>query len=282
MATVKKIQENVSRGMASLTSLVKVALQSRQVEPIGRCGGSVIVMGNGPSLRDAIDNHRAALERHDLVSVNFAPVTPEFFELRPEMHVIADPAFFDENQNDNFKRMWEALHRVDWAMTLFVPVAQRRSRLVSGLPGNIKIKCFNMTAAEGWNWLERRLYTSGLAMPRPRNVLIPAIMCAIRQGYDRIGVVGADHSWSRTLWVDDDNCVVTVQPHFYKDNKAEEARVKSVYQNIHLHQIYESFSIAFKSYFKVLDYAKWRGVEIVNLTPGSFIDAFDRGQLSEF
>ena len=123
------------------------------------------------------------------------------------------------------------------------------------------------------------LYGRGLAMPRPRNVLVPSLMTAIREGYSRILLTGADHSWSKTLWVTDNNRVVSVQPHFYRDNEKERDRVESLYKDIHLHQIYESFSIAFRSYFAVKDYADSCGVEILNATPGSFIDAFPRTQL---
>ncbi len=50
----------------------------------------------------------------------------------------------------------------------------------------------------------------------PRNVLIPAIMSAMREGFRRIVLIGADHNWARTLWVTDRNKVVSVQPHFIR------------------------------------------------------------------
>ena len=119
-------------------------------------------------------------------------------------------------------------------------------------------------------------------MPRPRNVLIPSIMLAIRSGYKRIGIAGADHSWSRSLSVTEDNEVVSVQPHFYAEDSREEDRVRHEYRGIRLHSIMESFAVAFRSYHVIADYARSKGVEIWNLTPGSFIDAFPRQDLSEF
>ena len=50
-----------------------------------------------------------------------------------------------------------------------------------------------MIAAEGFPSVSRILFDRGLAMPRPRNVLIPSIMAGIRLGYRRIVIVGADH-----------------------------------------------------------------------------------------
>lgn len=277
MTTLDRIKSAVAECAASFASLLKVVLLSRRPSPGGDGKGkTVIVMGNGPSLRETIDNQGDVLGRYDLLSVNFAPLTPDFFELRPVMHVLADGLFFEHDMKGNVREMWSALASVGWKMTLYVPAQKKRCGVLGMLPANIKIKYFNLTPASGWKWLTGLLYGSGLAMPRPRNVLVPSVMSAIREGYGRIVLVGADHSWSRSLWVADNNRVVTVQPHFYKDNEKERERVESLYAGIRLHQIYESFSIAFRSYFAVGDYAAARGVEIINATPGSFIDAFPR------
>lgn len=266
----------------SVASLVKVAVMSgRPSASSAAKDDTLIVMGNGPSLRDSIDDYAGVLESHPLLSVNFAPLTPEFFTLRPEIHVLADDVFFNPSANGNVDDMWERLGKVDWKITLYVPVAQRKFMEIQNLPPNVIIKYFNLTPATGWRWLAHRLYKLGLAMPRPRNVLIPAVMCAIREGFKRIVLIGADHSWSKTLWVTDENLVVSVQPHFYKDNEKERERVESLYKGIRLHQIYESFAIAFRSYFAVKEYAGSQGVEILNATPGSFIDAFPRISLPE-
>lgn len=280
MGKVDKIKRALGVFADSAASALKVMLMSGKPSAASsEKKGTLIVMGNGPSLRDAIDNHRDALESHDLLSVNFAPLTQDFFSLKPKMHLLADGLFFQTEKQGNVEEMWSALRRVDWNMMLYVPVKQRKSKDLMDLPESVEVKYFNLTPASGWKWLMKFLYGRGLAMPRPRNVLVPSLMTAIREGYSRILLTGADHSWSKTLWVTDNNRVVSVQPHFYRDNEKERDRVESLYKDIHLHQIYESFSIAFRSYFAVKDYADSRGVEILNATPGSFIDAFPRTQL---
>lgn len=280
MGKVDKIKRALGVFADSAASVLKVVLMSGKPSAASsEKKGTLIVMGNGPSLRDAIDNHRDVLLNHDLLSVNFAPLTQDFFSLKPKMHLLADGLFFQTEKQGNVEEMWSALRRVDWNMTLYVPVKQRKSKDLMDLPESVEVKYFNLTPASGWKWLMKFLYGRGLAMPRPRNVLVPSLMTAIREGYSSILLTGADHSWSKTLWVTDNNRVVSVQPHFYRDNEKERDRVESLYKDIHLHQIYESFSIAFRSYFAVKDYADSRGVEILNATPGSFIDAFPRTQL---
>ncbi|MEZ3532060.1 MAG: hypothetical protein K1V90_03185 [Muribaculaceae bacterium] len=277
---IEKIQNFAGTLAASAASLIKVALMSKGVSPQSSAGEgrSVVVMGNGPSLRKTIDEDGEWLCSHDLMAVNFAANTPDFFKLRPRFYVMADGHFFSGNATDpNVARLWGELGKVSWKMSLWVPSKCRHlaKALVIG-NSNIELKTFNLTPVEGAGWLKRVLLDSGLGMPRPRNVMIPAIMVAMREGYKKIYLCGADHTWTQTLSVDDENFVVSVQPHFYKDNDDEHKRVRAAYAGLHLHDVLGSMSIAFRSYWELADYARKRGVEIVNATPGSMIDAFPR------
>ena len=75
--------------------------------------------------------------------------------------------------------------------------------------------------------------------------------------------------------------MVSVQPHFYKDDDAELKRAEEIFKNVHIADVYENYAIAFRSYFNVKDWAERRGIEILNATPGSFIDAFKRVSLAD-
>lgn len=278
----EKLSKSIRNSVISpAASLLKVALRSRRPSPAyrGVRERPVIVMGNGPSLRSFIEAGEEIRRGFDLLSVNFAANAPEFFNLRPDIYILADPHFFNGITKDaNVARLWENLRNVNWPMTLWLPADKRgiTSALRMNLPQNIKVKWYNLTPAEGKGAIVRAIINRGLGMPRPRNVLIPAIITAIREGYKRIFLVGADHTWSQSLWVDDKNRVVSVQPHFYKDNEKEQERVASEYAGYHLHDILKSLTIAFKSYFNIADFADYKGVQIFNATPGSFIDAFPR------
>lgn len=249
--------------------------------PRDKAAGTAIVMGNGPSLRDAIEKHKDVLMRYPRLAVNLSALTPDFHDLKPQYYILADIAFFAKEKSGKVPQLWEALREVDWEMTLFLPAMARKMEEAGRLPANITVKYYNLTPAEGFDAIMHPLYDSGLAMPRPRNVLIPSIMNLMREGFSRIVLIGADHNWSRTLWVTDRNCVVSVQPHFYKDDDAELRRAEEIFKNVRIHEVYENYAIAFKSYFNVKRYADRRGVEILNATPGSFIDAFPRISLAD-
>lgn len=272
------------KAIDAAAAYLKVLLLSRRPSPKGGPKqGAIVVMGNGPSLRQTIDNRREWLMSHSRLAVNFAANAPEFFGLRPDYYVLADPHFFRGAGTDpNVASLWRHISAADWPMTLYIPVKEGRklpvmlAALGVELPENITIKRFNLTPGDGATAPLRLLYSAGLAMPRPRNVLIPSIMTAMREGFRKIYLCGADHTWTRTLEVDEDNHVVSVQPHFYKDSGSELKRVSTEYKGLRLCDVLGSMTIAFRSYFDIRSYAQKKGVEIVNSTPGSFIDAFPR------
>lgn len=278
---MSKISDRMANMFATFKGMTKVILLSRPVKYMTEAapGSSLIIMGNGPSLAAAIAECRDVLETHPLMAVNFAANTEEFLELKPRYYVMADPVFFGDG-NDNVARLWRRLSEyVKWEMTLFVPYdSMKKAR---ALCPDCDIRPFNFVGVEGFDAVRHMFYRRRLGMPRPRNVLIPAIMIGLWLGFKEIYLTGADHSWTKTLDVSDDNEVISIQPHFYADNDSEHKRVASVYKNVRLHDVLLSFHIAFKAYFDIQKFAADIGARIYNATPGSFIDAFRRRKLSD-
>lgn len=277
---VDKISRFISDLLLSLKSLIKIVLLSRK-DTITRANDNndkIIVMGNGPSLTNTINNDFYALSTNPTLAVNFAANAPEFKKLRPRYYLIADPHFYSSCDNPAVNRLTQNLSSVNWEMTLFLPVKARHSALAH-CNENIKIEYFNPIGIEGFNWLENFAFSHGWGMPRPRNVLIPAIMIGARLGYKQIFIAGADHSWMRTISVNDNNEVVSIQPHFYKDDESEQQRINIEYLKHPLHKIIHSFYIAFSAYHTIQRYATSCGIKIYNSTPESFIDAFPRAPL---
>lgn len=264
----------------SIKSIAKVASQSRKctVCPIPDAD-RIIIMGNGPSLNGTIEANSDILRKLPTMAVNFAANAPVVREIKPRFYVLADPYFFSNAEDSNLKRLWSELESIDWPCTLYVPASMRKKACKAIRSQMVSVEGFNAVGADGFEGLNHFLFRHGLAMPRPRNVLIPSIMLAIHAGFRTIDIVGADHSWMKTLSVAEDNEVVSIQEHFYSDNAEEKARVRHEYRGYNLYQIVESFAVAFKSYIDIRAYADKRGVKIYNCTPGSFIDAFPRRKL---
>ena len=275
--------DNLSRTaekiLQTVGSMVKIALLSRRSSVKTHAVGDegIVVLGNGPSLKRTVAESSGFLECKKKLAVNFAVNTPLFFELKPEYYVLADPHFFTAG-NEAVDKLWRTFAELtDWDMVLFVP-AKAKLPFPGVLEKNphITMERYNLTPVEGCKRFCHFAYRRGWGMPRPRNVLIPSIMLALGMGFRTVYVAGADHSWMKTLSVDDQNRVVSIQPHFYKDSEKENTRVAAEYSNYPLYKIVYSFYVAFKAYFDIRDYAARIGATIYNITPGSFIDAFPR------
>lgn len=271
----------LSDAVATAASAVKIILQSRKARRAlpADPGRSIAILGNGPSLRQTIDSYPTWLSSVSRMAVNFASTSSDFRILRPDYYIMIDPVFFPApgaapTLADD---AWEAIRHADWKMTLFVPSSRLDdARRLLGDSSTVGLRPVNITPVEGWRWFTHRAFDAGLGMPRPRNVLIAAVMAAIGEGFGKIYLAGADHSWTRTLAVDSDNNVCNTVAHFYEEKRVEQetTRIVEAYRGIHLHNVLESLMIAFRSYFHIKAYAAARGVEIINITPGSFIDAF--------
>ena len=242
--------------LATIKSCVKqVVEKSAKINPANSATNQLIILGNGPSLRTNLNNDLDLLRSADTLAVNFAANTPEFSEIQPTYYLLADPHFFDKAGEDpNVGRLIENLNSITFPMTLFVPAGARKADSYFH-NHNLTVKHFSFTAVEGYTWFENAMMNSHRGMPRPRNVLIPSIMVGIWLGYKEIYLLGADHSWLKTLSVNDRNEVVSIQPHFYKEDSREQQRVNEVYVNRQLHEVLESMMIAFKSYHRIREYA---------------------------
>lgn len=265
----------------SVKAVAKMLIQSR---PVKRCADratapEIIVLANGPSLNQTIAEHADRLAATPTLAVNFMANAPQFKQLKPRYYVLADPHFFVGLEHDNVKSLWDNIAAVNWPMTLFVPRTRLKIARKLLADSTVRVATYNFVGIEGFAWLERLAFKHGWAMPRPRNVLIPALMAAISAGYTKIYVTGADHSWMETIRVTDDNRVVSIQPHFYTDSKAEQLRSATEYRGYRLHQIIESFRVAFESYHHLQRYATAVSITIINATPNSYIDAFPRATL---
>lgn len=239
----------------------------------------LVILGNGPSLRRNLEEDMEFLCRVDTMAVNFFANSPEFGIVKPTYYVLADPHFFDKAETDpNVARLIASINAIDFPMVLLIPAKARGKAALFTNP-KLKVLTFNFVAVEGFRWFENLMFSLKKGMPRPRNVLIPSIMAGIWLGYGRIYLLGADHSWLSTLSVNDRNEVVSIQPHFYKEDEKEQTRIRQEYVRHPLHEVLESMMIAFRSYHRIGSYAASRGIAVLNATPGSMIDAFPRASL---
>lgn len=280
MGKLDRLQEWGSQLEQTLLSLVKIPLFSRRADRLPEAKESeLVILANGPSLSSTVTANRDFLKGKELMAVNLFATSPLYTELRPELYIIADPLFWlvDEKREAVFGSL---AAKTDWELDLFVParaLSDSKWRPMVEKNRNIKVHIYNTTPVEGFRSFQRQIYRKGLGMPRPHNVLIPAISTALRMDFKKIYLAGADHSWLPEITVTDDNEVLMHQKHFYdRDSSKADTVKKENLDSARLHTILYHMHVAFKAYFVLRDYAEWMGKEIINITPGSYIDAFKR------
>ncbi len=285
MSKLDKIVSWCGNMEQSLLSLVKVILLSRKPSPLpGNLKNSdeLVILANGPSLNATVSGHREFLENKTLLAVNFSACSPMFTDLKPEIYLIADPLFWlvPEKMNSLFGSLAK---NTGWPLHLFMPVralCEKEWQNIIKTNPNIQIHLYNTTPVEGFKRWANFLYRKGLGVPRPHNVLIPSIATGLRLPFRRIYLAGADHSWLPEINVTENNQVLMHQKHFYDNSSSKADTVKQEDLNpARLHTILYHMHVAFKAYFTLLDYARTLDKEIINITPGSFIDAFPRLKL---
>lgn len=253
----------------------------------------VIVLGNGPSLGQLIED-KAFLNRIkslDVVGVNAFCDYTCFEEIKPRYYVLVAPEFWEDEVKEVYIGFRNSIFsnlakKVSWEFYLFIPWSARKKvfwQQILSVNPNIRIVYFNVIPFEGSDSFKHFCFNKLLGLPRLHNVIGPSIMNMIWLNYTKIYLVGVEHSWLPQIVVDDQNIAYVGQPHFYdKDAAPQQMNGVGGVGHRKLHEIIHKFYLTFRGYFEVQAYAKTKQVEIVNMTPGSFIDAFPRQKIDTF
>ena len=112
-------------------------------------------------------------------------------------------------------------------------------------------------------------------MPPPQNVLIGALMAAIHCGFKRIYILGADHSWHQDIRIKDDNSLEITDRHFYDTSgKNLKKHHGESLEEVGIADFFLELTRTFRSHQMIEAYARSKGVEIINASSLSFIDAY--------
>lgn len=267
----------------TLFSLLRILLFSRlrlALPPREAKGRELIILGNGPSFKELIEEHRDFWTNRSCLMVNFSGCSDWFEVVRPRYYLVADPLFWEDAEK--CERLFGALaEKCSWPMALFMPVKafklRRWQELVADNP-HLTIYPHNTVPVEGCTSFTHYAYAKGWGVPRPHNVLIPSIAVGVRMGFEQIYLAGAEHSWVHDVGISEENRVVMNFRHFYDQGKPD-AREMAQYAEVPFYQFLYHQYVVFRAYFQLRDFAGVMKCRIRNITPGSFIDAFERQKL---
>lgn len=234
----------------------------------------LVILANGPSLKEEIAN--IDFKGKDISVLNDFYKSPWYKTLKPNYYVLADPMFF---LNEDF--FMSFIKDINWDMYLYVPYYywNKMDILKKMNHSYIKVIPYHSENYNGFMCLKNLLYKEGLSMPKVQNVLVASIFTGLNMGYKYIYLYGVDHSWTKTLGVNNNNEVCAVDSHFYDTDKPSFSpywKNPATREQYKMHELLRDFAYMFESYHELRCYADSLGSKIVNMTKNSFIDAFER------
>ncbi|MBO0930733.1 hypothetical protein [Fibrella aquatilis] len=285
---VNAVSEQVTTFINTLASLLKILIKSRfSVEIPAPQRPVCAILGNGPSLRQSLENDLAFIQQAELYCVNNFASSPEYALLQPANYALLDPAFFLYNEQNSGRKDVEKTIRclvnlTTWPMNLFVPQSARGCYLVKQLAGKhatVRVIFYNYTVVRGYAWFRHIVFRKGWGMPQSQNILAASLYLAITRRFTDIYLFGADHSWHEEIRVSDTNELLMKQEHFY--DKPGDATHVAVYDVVkketsRMSAQFASLSKAFFSYEILRDYAQFMHVRVLNASAKSYVDAFTR------
>ncbi len=268
-------------------------LKSNKKERQKNQNKKLIVVVNGPSFRKSLEKYSEIIKQTPILTVNLFCCYDFFEALKPKHYLLLAPQFFKEDKDlselyiKNNEDLFSSLAtKTSWEMNLYVPIKFKKSKNLKELKiknKKLKIQYFNSTPIEGLKNVSNFFFSQRLGMPRPHNVLIPSLMVAISNGFKKIAIIGADHSWLSEVSVSNKNEALVNQKHFYDESTSKSEQMNDYIKRPRkLHEVLHKFFLAFKGYWEIKDFAQNKKVQIVNSSETSMIDAFDRKSLDAF
>jgi len=250
----------------------------------------IFILGNGPSLKNNLKNNLDILKRKNTFCLNDFCMSDSFNSIKPNYYILLDPVYFrQKNISLTFlalqKNIFNALlEKVSWKMILFIPIITDMHdhwNTLSQQNKNIDIRFINTCSAKGFNKIIFYLYEKNYSMPASQNVLLGAIFLSLNMGYEKIYLLGADHSWTKDLCVNDKNQLYIIDKHFYGEKQTLFYKGNKSKEIWKMHEILSAWSRTFEGYFQLEEYSKYINKRIYNLTPNSYIDAFEKIKYEE-
>lgn len=279
------ITGTVKNAFWSFISLVQIARNYSKVNsifyniPIKK---SLLVLGNGPSLnlKEVVDFQ--LLSDGDILVVNDFAYIEEFFRLKPKYYVLYDDYYFDsENVSEGSKLSLlysEIFHRVDWPMYLIIPNIRVDfiEHFHQNWSGSIDIVGLNCVPFKGFDFLRSFMLRRNLTIFPIRNVIVAGLFIGINTHYKKIFLFGVDHDIISDLTVDEDNKVRLKVRHFYSGKTKAEIWKDAKGVDYTMSKALQDILVMFRGYEAVYKYSILHHVQIINMNPKSFIDAFPK------
>lgn len=247
----------------------------------------IYVLANGPSLKkllEDIEGNGGKYMDAEFFVINDFVHDSHFTLIKPKYCVMSDPLFFvDTLYSERGNNAMNALaEKVSWQMILFVPFLHNESTYLDPVRRNpnIKIVAFHFIPYSGLESLRFYFYKRGLGNGEFGTVVLNALYIALILGYKTLYVYGIDHTFFNNIVVNNENVLCFKDKHFYE----EETELRPMichYPGMNnkpytMAQFIDEKASIFKGHLIMEKFAKAICATIINCTPNSLVDAYER------
>ena len=252
---------------------------------------SLCILGNGPSLK----KDKLTLKQHDdktdFCCVNHFAEDDIYVVLRPKYYFFADEYFFIDDVHPKWVEKREKTFKkindeTTWKMQIFIPCTADILVLQKFITNKfISINKLNLQSVNhnSKNILGKYLFNTGRFGPMFHNVIPYCMYVFMFANYKNIYLYGADMSFHKDIEVDQKtNELLFTSKHFNEPDTKEVLR-KNPYlvEKWSMSEILYSSYLVFKSHETIKDYADLKGINIINSSSHSLIDAYKRENSEE-
>ncbi|MEG2587496.1 MAG: hypothetical protein RSA05_05205 [Cetobacterium sp.] len=245
--------------------------------------GNIHILGNGPSSLKTFYNR---YKKGDKVIVcNFFLKNEHFFKIKPKYYIIIDPYFYEYKNNQKLDEFYNKLNKIDWDINLIL-LGHLEKEMKSRLPiTNSKIKILRLKYAplEIMNKYVYKLYKFNLATPKFQNVIVSSIYISLNLGFKNLFLHGVESNSVNNFKIDKDNNILLQEEHSYgksiinlTDENGDMPKYLGLFRKGEFYKRLKCEVDMFYNYYLLEKYSKHLKSQIINYTPFSYIDAFEK------
>ena len=248
-----------------------------------------LIWVNGPSFnldKEYIEKE-SLHKKNDLICVNYAALSDDFFNLKPNIYAFADPLFWREDLTKKHllknQDLFNRLEQITWQVTFLIP--QEGYEIIKKRVGLRKNHHFILIPDNRYHFINQSTYLTlldkNIVTPVFGNVLILAIYFSIMANYQEISIFGADFDVFKSLQTDQDtNEVYSGGLHYYDQKFRSETQKYRNKKPKMMHIRLEQARNAFYQIYILSKFAKKRGVFLFNKSSYSILDSIQRQSIN--
>lgn len=252
----------------------------KRLTPKYRKHDNLVIIVNGPSLNKMMDK-AASHTQCDYMFMNGGCHLDLFEQVKPQFHVMVDPAFFTRKEDQDeihyctSKKTMETFnYKVAWPICLIrIPKGNPIISLNENFINSAYLSPIVLLPDDVKKY--KVLYDSNFIVPTCQNAGHVAIFSGIMMGYKNIYIYGLDFDFIKNYYVDADNHIHVYTDHSFGERFDEDITLEGVNM---MEQMDHEYT-AYRAFYFDKAYAELCGTKIINCNTNSMIDCFEKAKM---